>query len=176
MFFSIKELEVREIPFNQDFQAGEIQFFDRALKQLKPLHAEGTAALLPHSEGEVRITGRITTEIGAECDRCLGEVVVAIDAPIHLLYHPATELEGGEEEEIEIHEGDTDIAFYEGKGIELEQVIAEQIVLLLPMQVVCEAGCKGICPVCGGNRNQTECKCQAVPPDERWSALKDLVN
>jgi uncharacterized protein len=44
------------------------------------------------------------------------------------------------------------------------------------MQVVCDEACKGICSVCGGNRNQIECKCQIAPADDRWSALKDLAS
>ncbi len=89
---------------------------------------------------------------------------------------PLSELNTGDEEEIEIDEGEAEIAFYEGKGIELEQIIAEQILLLLPMQMVCKEACKGICPACGENRNQTECKCQSAPASDRWSALKDLAS
>lgn len=173
MFFSIKELEVRKIRFDETFQPGEISFPDDALKQAKPLQAEGTVELLPHTGGEVRIRGRVSTEIVAGCDRCLGEVQIPIDAPIDLFYRPASDLT--EEEEIEIDEGEAEIAFYEGKGIELEQVIAEQILLLLPMHVVCEEACRGICPVCGSNRNQTECKCEMAHGDDRWNALKDIA-
>jgi uncharacterized protein len=176
MFFSIKELEVRKIRFEETFQPGEIHFPDQGLKQVKPLLAEGTAELLPHTGGEVRIKGRMTTEVAGECDRCLGEVQIPIDAPIDLFYRPASELSSDVEEEVEIDEGEAEIAFYDGKGIELEQVIAEQVLLLLPMQIVCKESCKGICPVCGGDRNQTECKCRTVPADDRWSALKDLAS
>ena len=175
MFFSIQELEVKKIHFDQTFGPGEITFYDAALKQVKPLHAEGVAELLAHTDGEVRIKGRVTTEIAAECDRCLGAAQIPIDAPIDLFYRPAKELMTGEEEEVEIDEGEAEIAFYEGKGIELEQVIAEQILLLLPMQLVCKEDCKGICPVCGDNRNHTECNCPA-PADARWNALKDLAS
>ncbi len=175
MFFSVKELEVKKIVFDETFPPGEIQFTDASLKQVKPLHAEGTAELLAHTDGEVRIKGRVTTEIVAECDRCLGEAQIPIDAPIDLFYRPAKELNTVEEEEIELDEGEAEIAFYDGKGIELEQVIAEQILLLLPMQLVCKEACKGICAVCGGNRNQTECKCEAIPASDRWNALRDLA-
>lgn len=176
MFFSIKDLEVKKIHFDETYPPGEITFPNAALQQVKPLQAEGVAELLPHTDGEVRIKGRVSTEIVAECDRCLGEAQIPIDAPIDLFYRPAKELNSGDEEEIELDEGEAEIAFYEGKGIELEQVIAEQILLLLPMQIVCKEACKGICPVCGENRNQTECKCQSASTDNRWSALKGLAS
>ena len=175
MIFSIKDLEVKKIAFDQTFQPGSIRFTDAGLKQVQPLRAHGTAELLEHTDGEVWIRGRINTEIRAECDRCLGEVQIPVDCPIDLFYKPASAIAAEAEEEIEIGEGDADIAFYDGKGIELEQVIAEQILLLLPMQLLCKEDCKGICPVCGGNRNQIECKCQTAPANVQWSALKDLV-
>ncbi len=175
MFFSIKDLEVKKIYFDQTFSPGEIPFPDSAMKQVKALHAEGVAELLAHTDGEVRIKGRVTTEIAVACDRCLGEAQIGIDAPIDLFYRPAKDLEASGDEEVEIDEGESEIAFYDGKRIELEQVISEQILLLLPMQIVCKEDCMGICPVCGENRNQTGCKCQVTPADDRWSALKDLA-
>ena len=176
MFFSIKELEVKKIAFDQTFDPGEIQFTDPALKQSKPLQAQGVAELLAHTDGEVRIRGRMTTEIVAECDRCLGEARIPIDTAIDLFYRPATELASEADEEIEIDEGEAEIAFYNGKGIELEQIIAEQVLLLLPMQLVCKNDCKGICPACGASRNATECNCDTGPASDRWNALRGLAS
>ncbi len=177
MFFSIRELEVKKIAFDQTFAPGEIAFTEPALKQRTPLHAEGVAELLPHTGGEVRIRGRMTTEIVAECDRCLSEAQIPVDAAIDLFYRPAGDLDSGVDEEVEIDEGEAEIAFYDGKTIELEQVIAEQILLLLPMQLVCKEDCKGICPDCGANRNQTECTCRsAAPASDRWNALRNLAS
>jgi len=176
MFFSIKELELRKIRFDETFQPGDISFPGTDLKQSQPLRAEGLVELLPHTAGEVRIKGSLKGGMVAECDRCLAEVQFPIETAIDLFYRPASDLERDENEEVEIDDGEAEIAFYGGKGIELEQLIAEQVLLLLPMQVVCDEACKGICPVCGGNRNQTECKCQIAPADDRWSALKDLAS
>jgi uncharacterized protein len=71
------------------------------------------------------------------------------------------------------------MGFYELPGLELADIIREQLLLQLPMQRVCSAECKGICPVCGANRNDGACKCEAHPggdhpDDDRWMALKDL--
>jgi len=46
--------------------------------------------------------------------------------------------------------------------------------LALPMQRVCNDNCKGICPVCGQNRNQKDCGCHTEAVDDRWAALKQL--
>jgi uncharacterized protein len=42
------------------------------------------------------------------------------------------------------------------------------------MQRVCSDACKGICPVCGRNRNETLCDCQVESADDRWGALRKL--
>ena len=71
MFLSIKEMELRKIRFDETFAPGKIDFTEEALEQASPLHAAGTAELLAHSDSEVRIRGRYTVEMAAECDRCL---------------------------------------------------------------------------------------------------------
>ena len=57
---------------------------------------------------------------------------------------------------------------------ELEQILREQVLLQIPMQRVCKPDCQGICPVCGANRNETACRCEVHPTDDRWSALKKV--
>ena len=78
------------------------------------------------------------------------------------------------EEEVEIDEGEAEIGFYEGGGMELEDILREQVLLALPMQRVCNEACKGICPLCGKNRNETTCDCHVEAADDRWGALRNL--
>jgi uncharacterized protein len=66
------------------------------------------------------------------------------------------------------------MGFYELPGLELEDILREQVLLQLPMQRVCSDTCKGICPVCGANRNETGCQCEVRTADDRWTALKDI--
>jgi uncharacterized protein len=113
-------------------------------------------------------------ELLAQCDRCLGEARFPLDASFDLFYRPASAITG-EEEEVEIDEGETEIGFYEGDGLELEDVLREQIVLTLPMQRVCSEDCPGICPVCGKNRKESPCDCKIEPSSDRWGALRNLA-
>ena len=78
-------------------------------------------------------------------------------------------------EEVAIDAGEAEIGFYEGDGIELNDVLREYVLLTLPMQRVCRQDCKGICPACGQNRNLKDCACQAVPLDDRWAALERIT-
>jgi uncharacterized protein len=172
MLLSIKEMEVKEVRFDETFPPGELDFSGSEVTQTLPLRVIGVAEILHNTGGEVRIKGRMTTTVEAVCDRCLGTARYAIDAPFDLFYRPEADLPI--EDEFAIDEGEAEIAYYKEPGLILEDILSEQITLQLPMQRVCGENCEGICPICGLNRNETSCRCTEAPADDRWSALRDL--
>jgi uncharacterized protein len=173
MFLSVKELELRKIRFDEAFEAGRISFADEDLEQVSPLKVTGSAEMVEYSDGEVRIQGRYVVEMASPCDRCLKPARFPLDGSFDLYYRPMSWI--AREEEVEVDDAEVEMAFYERGGIELEDVVKEQVLLALPMQRVCSADCKGICPVCRGNRNETACDCHIESHgDERWGALRKL--
>jgi uncharacterized protein len=176
MFLSVKEMEQRKVRFDATYPAGQIDFSvtgEADLEQASPLQVKGSAELLAHSDGEVRVEGRYTVVMAAECDRCLGRARFALDAGFDLFYQPMSVI--AHEDEVEIDAGEAEIGFYQNGGLELEDILREQVLLALPMQRVCSDQCKGICPVCGKNRNESECQCQTVASADRWgAALRNL--
>jgi uncharacterized protein len=172
MLLSIKEMEVRKVPFAETWEPNGFDFSDPGVIQKGPLAAEGVAELLPDTGGEVRVQGRIRTDLETECDRCLGRASFHIDTPFDLFYRLLEST--GPEEEVAIDDGEAEMGFYELPGLQLEEIVREQVLLQLPMQRVCSEACNGICPICGANRNETNCSCQPHLEDDRWMALKDL--
>lgn len=172
MFFRIQDLERRKVTFDTTFAPGEIPFSEDNLRQSGPISTSGTVELLNHTLGEIRVRGELTGYMEANCDRCLEAAQFAVDSNFDAFYRPAQT--APEQEEVRIDEGEAEIAFYQGDGVRLEDVLREQILLTLPMQLVCGEACKGICPQCGQNRNMVSCNCQIQRVDERWSALKNL--
>lgn len=172
MLLSIKEMEVRKLPFAETWESNGFDFADPGIVQKSPLVVEGVAELLPDTGGEVRVSGRIRTDLETECDRCLGRASYHIDVPFDLFYSPLESTAGVEE--VALDEGEAEMGFYEMPGLELEDIVREQLLLQLPMQRVCSETCKGICPVCGVNRNETSCACHPTLADDRWMALKSL--
>ena len=171
MLLSIKEMEVRKVRFDETFQAGEIDFSGAQVRQSGPLHATGVAELLANTEGEVRIKGHLDVKMESECDRCLGLAEFPLDVNFDLFYRPNQVVTA---DEVAIDEGEAEIGFYQGDAMELEDILREQIMLLLPMQRVCSETCRGICPICGKNRNEVSCNCRETPADDRWSALRNI--
>ncbi len=171
MFISLQDLRLRTVPFQVDISPGEIDY-PHDVTQTSRLHAEGTAQLLSHSLGEIRIRGRLNVTAQAFCDRCLESANFSIERQFDLVYMPAEEADSASEREI--GEAALDVGYYEGAGLVLNDVLREVVLLALPMQLVCSEVCKGICPQCGGNRNQRDCDCHAEATDDRWSKLRSV--
>ena len=53
-------------------------------------------------------------------------------------------------------------------------VLAEQVNLALPMKVICSSDCRGLCPHCGANLNNEECRCEKNGADPRMAPLARL--
>lgn len=172
MFLSIKEMELRKVRFDETFAPGILDFTDAGVTQATPLHVVGTAELLHNTDGEVRVRGRFTVQLDTACDRCLGPACFPLESDFDLFYRPMAQIP--RVEEVEIDEGEAEIGFYKGDGMELEDILREQVLLALPMQRVCREDCRGICPVCGKDRNETPCDCRERPADDRWGALRKL--
>jgi uncharacterized protein len=173
VFFHVRDLEIRARRFDVELPPGVIEFLDPKLRQAGSLVATGEAELVTGPLGEIRVKGHVRVQMEADCDRCLEPAHFPIDSDFELYYRPVAE---GYGEESAIDAGEAEMGFYEGDGVELNEVLREFVLLALPMQRLCREDCKGICPVCGQNRNQKECQCQASAIDDRWGALKSIRN
>jgi uncharacterized protein len=133
-----------------------------------PLKLDASAELLG---AEIRIRGHVSTRLGASCDRCLGAVEIPVSSDFDLFYHPMETI--AKEGEFEIPESETEIGFYTGDGIDLADVATEQVILSVPIKVVCDNECRGLCPVCGVNRNLTRCDCSPPQHNSPFASLKE---
>jgi uncharacterized protein len=80
-----------------------------------------------------------------------------------------------DELEVALEDGELDVGFLTDEVLDLSEVAVEQVLLALPMRMVCDEKCAGLCPRCGANRNlEGACRCEP-DVDPRWAALKDIV-
>jgi len=177
MLIRVKELELRKLEFNEDLPPGAVEF-GPDLRQVGPLHAEGRAELVVEHRGhkqdveDIRLVGRMGTKVEALCARCLDPVIHNVDREFDLLYRPQGVDRRGEE--VSISQAETEIGYYQGEGLLLEDVLREQVLLATPVKTVCRDDCKGLCPTCGRNWNQEECNCEQRASDPRWEALGEI--
>ena len=59
--------------------------------------------------------------------------------------------------------------------LELDEVVISDIILHYPQKFLCSEDCKGLCPVCGKNRNEGDCGCERQNVDPRLEILKQLM-
>jgi uncharacterized protein len=177
MLIRVRELELRKLEFNEDLQPGAIEYgFD--LRQVGPLHTEGRAELVVEHRGhhdnveDIRIVGSLAVQVETNCARCLDPVSHSLNWSFDLLYRPTGADTVGDE--VAISEADTEISYYQGEGVLLEDVLREQVLLATPVKMLCQEDCKGLCPQCGSNRNVEQCNCDQHPVDPRWEALSDI--
>ncbi len=169
MFLDIKELALHKVRINQSFAPGAIDFHSNDFRLAEPLEVRAVAELM---EGQIRISGSFHTRIELVCARCLEELTEEVNREIDLYYRPAQEL--SKEEEVRLKDDDTEIGFFQGEGIFLTDVLAEQMLLAIPMKVICRSDCRGLCPQCGANLNGEECRCDDRSADPRLAPLARL--
>lgn len=177
MQIQLKDLETHPVEFDQQFPPESIPL-GNDLRLTAPLSAKGRAEIIEENHGskkivqDIRVVGSFQATLEVDCDRCLTPVPRTMGGDFDVLQRPQAENTGADEHEIK--EGDTEIGFYEGNSITLEDVLKEQVLLAMPAKVLCQDECKGLCPQCGRNRNTEPCDCHSGFKDPRWAALDEL--
>ncbi|MBQ4314028.1 MAG: DUF177 domain-containing protein [Lentisphaeria bacterium] len=104
--------------------------------------------------GGALITGSCRTVISGVCGRCLEELEQEISADDIELF---IDLEDAPEE------------------IDISDDIREELLINLPMNLLCDEDCAGLCSECGNNLNKKSCSCGGKSSGSlAWSALDDL--
>ena len=112
----------------------------------------------------VRLSADVEADVQSRCALCLEPVHQHLAAQIDALFAREPDPE------------DPDQFPLEGYKIETNDVAREALLLELPMRFLCSARCKGLCPVCGANRNKVPCTCQEGGERQNpFSALSKLL-
>ena len=109
---------------------------------------------------DIRVRGDYSGRFETPCARCVEPVEHPLEASFDLLYRPIGVDANGAEHAISTSE--TEIGYYNGDGLVLEDVLREQVLLSLPEKTLCRADCKGLCPGCGRNLNTEPCSCESA--------------
>jgi uncharacterized protein len=177
MFIDIHELELHSLEFEEELRPQAIDL-GPDVRQRTALKTKGRAELLEEHQGrrasikDIRLVGAFATQLEINCARCLDPVVRDVDKSFDLLYRPQGVDAGAQE--ISVTQAEAEIGYYTGSGLMLEDVLREQVLLAMPLKTVCREDCRGLCPLCGKNRNLEACSCASEVKDPRWDALKEL--
>ena len=168
MQIEVESLERAGKEFAHIYAPGELTLEDGGVRFAEQVNLSGRAS---RKEGEVQLRGKISTRIEVACDRCHRDVSVPVETEFDVKYVPARE-DG--EEATELEADDLNASIYEGDAIDVDELVREQVLLSLPMRVLCKDECKGLCAGCGADLNDETCSCQHEEIDPRWAALATL--
>jgi uncharacterized protein len=114
----------------------------------------------------------LSASIGAEgvfaCDRCLMEFRQKLTPGYRMNYV----LESADANRYDPSE--VQVISPAQSVIDIVEDVRQTILLSVPLKLLCGESCKGLCPVCGKNRNLEPCNCRDEVPDSRWDELKRL--
>jgi uncharacterized protein len=129
-----------------------------ALKAEEPVAGE---LLLESVVEGVLVSGRLRGTLALRCARCLKEFEQPVEVEVSELFALAAEPE------------DEDVYELDPEGwLDPEQLIRDALGLELPFSPLHSPDCRGICSVCGGDRNLGECPGDHDEIDPRWSGLE----
>jgi uncharacterized protein len=123
----------------------------------------------------VEVEGRLRTSIRQNCSRCLKDFDSELQTDFVLTYTNETP-DTDELKETELQAEELGLIHFSGDEIDLQDGVREQIVMAVPMQPLCDENCRGLCPRCGADRNETECNCDPLGPNRPFSVLKQLID
>jgi uncharacterized protein len=171
MRIELVSLENERGGFAHTYAPGELVLQDERVSILEPPEISGK---IRKNERRVYVSGRLTGQVQVECDRCLKLIELPVDSHFKLEYVTAEDYQA--QQAFELTEEDLDLSVFDGEVIEIDELVTEELLLAIPDQVLCSDSCKGMCAVCGVNRNTTECSCESPDVDPRWAGLKELMN
>jgi uncharacterized protein len=168
----IKELEVGPLRLSGEVLPEALKLDPNEVILQQPVKVTVTAEKHPLG---IRVQGSYSAVGHVFCARCLEPYQVEAGQDFDLFYQPhaaGRPITG----EIELKEKDTEVSFFWGDGIEVGDILREQILLSLPMKPICREDCQGLCPHCGKNRNLETCDCESVLLDPRLEPLLKIKN
>jgi uncharacterized protein len=169
MRIELDKLEASGGKFERLYEAGELGLDDPDVRLVDPVEVSGRTR---RKGAEVELRGQLNTRLEVQCGRCLSPVDLPVSTEFNERF--VRTISWAAEEQHELEPEDLNISVFDGEGIELDALVREEILLAVPVNVLCREDCRGLCPICGVDRNMNNCQCEMDEVDSRWQKLKEL--
>ncbi len=144
---------------------------------------DGEAQLAGPIEGHVRLhrtnqgiyaDGTVSVPVHLQCARCLDEFDATLTFPLREEYYPTIDVNTG----APVQQDENELAFPidEHHELDMREAIRQNLLTAVPIAALCREDCAGLCPHCGKNLNEGPCDCQPETEDERFAALRSLLD
>ena len=139
-----------------------------------PVQVEGEVRLLRTIAGVLAI-GSAQMTLRFECRRCLEISAADVTLEFEEEYVPSIDVVTGVKLPIEEEYG-PEVVIDEHHTLDLTEVLRQYAVTTTAELDLCRPDCRGLCPVCGVNRNLESCACDLARADARFAALAELLD
>ena len=120
---------------------------------------------------QITLRATVAATAVADCGRCTEPVT----QELHGEFLVVSDLRGSDSRKDEAAlEEEGSILYHDGLEIPLTGTVREAVILEEPQVILCKEDCRGLCPVCGINRNRETCSCKSKSTDARWDALEQM--
>ncbi|KAB2954450.1 DUF177 domain-containing protein [Heliorestis acidaminivorans] len=139
---------------------------------LGPVDVEGTVARV---EEGYRFQGLLKALVQTACHRCLQTVELPMEVPLDGMFISNSLEKTAEEEELKEEPEIPTYPLLNQGELDLTELSQDALLLALPMKVLCQEDCQGLCPQCGTYLNEQSCTCQVEQGDPRLAPLLALL-
>lgn len=143
----------KEVEFEERYE--EIKVNGDIIKFLEPVKLKG---ILSFEDNTFKLKGNLELKLELICHRCSKsfnqEFIIDID-------------ENYSSEE----KASDDFYRFNGDEIDLTPMVQDNIFINMPLKLLCIQDCKGLCEICGCNKNEEECDCVPNQYDSRLEKL-----
>jgi uncharacterized protein len=171
MEINLKDLKEGKNDFDFGRQKGELLEIENENFKVKYFNVYGE---IKKSRLEYFLNINVKSKMVFECARCLENFEKDLEEKG--FYH----IKLGKDrllnkKEAEIEEDDINTIYLEEPVLNLIGIVRELILLSIPMKPLCKEDCKGLCPVCGKNKNKENCNCETQEKSP-LSRIKEIFN
>lgn len=169
MIINLKEFETFPAKKTLIAEPGTIEVASDSILAVKGL----THKLDIHkSNDEYFCLGQIEAVVELECARCLKKFESKIESKTDFIICAFDKFE----KEKEVIDNEDYIYFDGGSNqADLTPIVQQSLILEVSIRPLCDENCKGLCPGCGTNLNNGDCRCEKDVVDPRWEGLKNLT-
>ncbi|HEY3248671.1 MAG TPA: DUF177 domain-containing protein [bacterium] len=124
---------------------------------------------IARTTSSVRLRGTVRTAGRMVCSRCLTAFYRPLQATLDEDFPIGATGSAHADADLGLRDGPEPV-------LDVSEVLRQHLLLAAPMAPLCRPECRGLCPVCGVDRNEADCGHDARPVDPRWGPLAKLIH
>lgn len=149
MIINLKDIPVDGINIEFDVRLGTDEFISQGLLKSK--------LTLRNLGGKIIVNGDINASLMLNCNRCLKEFKDEKNLVVNITCVKSSD---PSLDSRQLMNDELDVCFYNDEKIDMGILASEFVISSLPMKLLCNEGCLGLCAKCGTNLNEQICLCK----------------